>query len=161
MNKFLMILLASSLLLGCKEEARENSSALERCDILQSIEEINGLLDQCNENLILSTSEIEESLIGQWTLAGIIPGWTTFEPTTECLMLSIDNESLTLKNLNTSEEITSTWNLISYEVNNNLVFFLETDNQELRWSVGMQFFSKNIMYGAGLADDTDTYIFER
>jgi hypothetical protein len=161
MNKSLILFMALSLILGCKEESMENYGTVERCNILQSIEELNELLDQCNENLILSTSEIEENLIGEWTLSGIISGWTAFEPTMECLLLSINNESLTLKDLNTSEEITSTWTIISYEVNNNLVFFLEPDNEELRWSVGMQFFSKNIMYGAGLADDTDTYIYKR
>ncbi|MDF1697739.1 MAG: hypothetical protein P1U56_17970 [Saprospiraceae bacterium] len=161
MNKPLLILLTLSVILGCSKDAMDNSSKSENCDILQNIEDINVLLNECKENLILSPAEIEENLNGQWTLAGIIPVWSTLESTPDCLILTIDNQSLTLKNLSTNEEITSTWNLKTYDVNDDLIFLLEPDNQELRWSVGMQYFSKNIMYGAGYAFDTDTYIFER
>ena len=100
-------------------------------------------------------------MIGDWTLSGIKSDWVAFEPSSECLLLSISAESLTLKNIDTGEEFNSAWNLITYEVNEYVVFYLEPDDDELRWSVGMQFFSKNIMYGAGLADDTDTYVYEK
>ncbi len=154
MNKHLILLLVLFLILGCKK-----NSTVDSCSIVQSKEDLDELLVQCNENLILSSSEIEANLIGDWILTGIISGWKAFEPTLECLLLSIDNESLTLINLNTGEETSSNWTLTFYKVNNNLVFFLEPEKEELRWSVGMQFFSEDIIYGAGLADDTDTYVY--
>ena len=125
------------------------------------LEEVNELIAECNDNQFDSKSEIEDNLIGDWALSGIISAWVGFEPISECLLLSINDESFTLKNLDTGEEFSSTWEIVFYEVNNYKVFYLESNDQELRWKVGMQFYSKNIMYGAGNADDTDTYVYEK
>ena len=161
MKKILILFIAVSFILGCKEEATVNSAPIDNCNFSQSLEEVNELIAECNENQFNSTSEIEDNLIGEWSLSGVLNGWHAFVPTSECILLSISNESLILKNLDTNEEFSSTWKIISYEVSNYLVFYLEPNDQELRWLVGMQFFSKNIMYGAGLADDTHTYVYEK
>ncbi len=161
MKKLLILFLAVSFTLGCKKESENNSDSTSECNILQNLEEANELITECNDNRFDSKSEIEDNLIGEWTLSGIISAWVGFEPTSECLSLSINNDSFTLKNPDTGEEFSSTWELVSYEVNGFKVFYLESNDEELRWKVGMQFFSKDIMYGAGNADDTDTYVYER
>jgi len=164
MKNYLITLIGISILIitSCtNDDSTIDMTLTDDCNILESLEEINELIAECHENLFSSTNEIENDLIGEWTLRGIIPGWTAYEPTSECLILSINDDSLTLKDLNTGEESSSTWEIKSYDINNNLVFYLEPTDEDLRWSVGMQFFSKNIMYGAGFADDTDTYVYEK
>ncbi len=160
MKRFLILFIASTFLLGCKKESSVNLSS-DDCNFAQSLAALNKLIVECNDSQLNSVSEIEENLIGDWTLSGIRSNWTAFEQASECLLLSISPESLTLKNLHTDEEFNSTWKLITYEVDQYVVFYLEPENEELRWSVGMQFFSKNIMYGAGLADDTNIYVYEK
>lgn len=156
MKKLLILFIAVSFILSCKKE-----STINKCNILQTLEKVNELIAECNEKQFNSKSEIEDNLIGEWTLSGIISDWVGFKPISECLLLSINNGSFILKNLDTDEEFSSTWEIVSYEVNNIKVFYIETNDQELRWKVGMQFFSKNIMYGSGNADDTDTYVYEK
>ena len=160
MKRILILFIASTFIFGCKKESSVNLSS-DDCNFSQTLEELNELIDECNDGQLNSVSEIEENLIGDWTLSGIRSDWTTFEQATECLLLSISTETLTLKNLDTDEEFNSTWKLTTYEVDQYVVFYLEPENEELRWSVGMQFFSKNIIYGAGLADDTDIYVYEK
>lgn len=157
MKRLLVLCVAILFILSCKEETFSNDD----CNVLDSQEEVYELIDECNENKLQTKSEIEESLIGDWTLSGIIPGWVAFEPISECLLLSIDSESLTLRNLDTGEELSSAWEIIFYEVNDYPVFYLKPNNEEMRWKVGMQFFSENIIYGAGNADDTDNYVYEK
>jgi len=161
MKRLLILFIVSSFILGCEKEFSNSIPTNDSCNFSQSLEEVIELIDECKGSRFNSITEIEENLIGDWTLSGIKSDWIDFEPTSECLLLSISAESLTLKNLYTGEEFNSAWNLITYEVNEYVVFYLEPDNDELRWSVGMQFFSKSIMYGAGLADDTDTYVYEK
>ncbi|MFK8009047.1 MAG: hypothetical protein AB8H03_21975 [Saprospiraceae bacterium] len=156
MKKILILLIAISFILGCEKEATVN-----KCNILPTLEKVNELIDKCNENQFNSKSEIEDNLIGEWALSGVISDWIDFEPISECLLLTINNDSFILKNLETNEEFSSTWEMVSYEVNDLKVFYLEANDQELRWKVGMQNFSKNIMYGSGNADDTDTYVYKK
>jgi len=158
---FLFLLIAASFVLACSDDSANNPLNLDSCDLLQSAEALMERIDECNDHLILSTSEIVNNLIGDWALSGVLTGYGTFKPTSECLILSIDNESLVLKNLETGEESSSNWELTSYEVNGNPVRYLDPEDEALRWSVGMQFFSANIMYGAGLADDTEVFVYEK
>jgi len=159
MKQLLILLIASISIAGCKKDDLAHPDA--NCNFSQSLEVLNELIGECNDNQFNSVTEIKENLIGDWTLSGIRSDWIAFEPASACLLLSISAESLTLKNLDTDEESSSAWNLITYEVDEYVVFYLEPEDDDLRWSVGMQFFSKNIMYGAGLADDTDTYVYEK
>lgn len=162
MKRLLILFIVSSFILGCEEESSVNSSLTnDSCNFQKSLEKVNELIDKCNDNQFNSISEIKENLIGDWTLSAIKSDWVDFEPASECLLLSISAESLILKNLETGEEFNSAWNLITYEVNGYVVFYLKPDDEKLRWSVGMQFFSESIMYGMGLADDTDTYVYEK
>jgi len=161
MKRLIILATALSFMLSCEKGTIIDSVPIENCNFSQSIEELNELIEKCNDNQFNSTSEIEDNLIGDWTLSGIKSAWFPFEPSSECLLLSIAAESFTLTNLDTGEKFNSTWNLTNYEVNGNAVFYLEPTDDDLRWQVGMQFFSQNIMYGAGLADDSDIYVYEK
>jgi len=162
MKRVLILFVVSALILGCGKESGDDSILTnDSCNISQSLEELLELIDECNDSKFNSIAEIEENLIGDWTLSAVKSECVSFEPISECLLLSISKNSLTLKNIDTGEEFNSSWDLITYEVNEYIVFYLKPDDDDLRWSVGMQAFSKNIMFGAGLADDTDTYVYEK
>lgn len=162
MKKILILFIISLFILGCKKESSVNSILTnDSCNFSESLEEVIELIDECNDSQFISIIQIEENLIGDWTLSGIKSDWGSFETPSECLLLSISAESLLLKNLDTGQEFNSAWNLITYEVNEYVTFYLEPDDDELRWQVGMQNFSKNIMFGAGLADDSNTYVYEK
>lgn len=158
MTKSILLFLVALLVLGCEDEATVITPTIDRCNILQSLEELTELVDECNENRLSSTSEIKDNLIGNWILSGIGYAWTDFEATSDCLLLSISEDSLVLKDLNTNEDFFSTWELRSSDANDQF-FFLEPNDQELIRLVGMDCFSDNIMFGAGQAIDTDTYVY--
>lgn len=159
MKNLLILIVTLSFLLGC---SKSDDNVSYDCKILQTLEEVNELIDKCDENLIESKSEIEDELKGEWILSGIKSGvGAIFEPISTCFLLSISDNSLLLINQDTDEIFTSTWELEFYEVNNIKVFFLNPDDEALRYKVGMQFFSKNIIYGAGNADDTNIYVYEK
>lgn len=155
MKRILLLFISVLLVVCCNKESTPN------CNMLQTEEKVNALIEECNENKLETLSDIEENLIGEWTLSGIISGWFGFEPISECLLLTINSESLRLENLITGEEFSSKWKIVWYEVNDYQVFYLEPEDEDLRWKVGMQFFSKDIIYGAGFADDTDNYVYEK
>ncbi len=162
MKRVLFLIIVSLLLLGCKEDDSANPNLTDAsCAFVQSIEELHALRSDCWDNQLSSKSEIEENLIGDWVLSGIKPGWIDFEPSTECLLLSITSTSLTLRNMETDEEFKTDWNLITFDINDNDVFYLQPDVDDLRWLVGMHCFSKNIMSGSGFAIDSDTYVYEK
>jgi len=159
MKKVLIVFFAAYSFFAC---SKSDDKLAYECTLLQTIEELNELIDECDENQFDSKSEIENNLIGDWTLSGIKSGvGAPFEAITSCLVLSIKDATLSLKNQDTDEEFTSNWELDFYEVNDINVFFLNPDDEDLRYEVGMQFFSKNIMYGAGNADDTNIYVYEK
>lgn len=159
MKNPLVIFITVLFVTGCGDEFPENTFSSNDCNLLETKEDVDELITECNDNRFDSVSEIEDNLIGDWALSAIIPGWIPYESTSECLILSINDNCLTLSNLDTGEQSSSAWELILYEVNGYPVYYLEPEDEDLRWSVGMQFFSKDIMYGSGLADDTDTYIY--
>jgi hypothetical protein len=159
MKYSLIVFVAVSLTIECGKDSTENQSAMDDCHLLQSLEKLDDLLDECQENKFNSVSEIEDNLIGNWSLSAIIPAWVAFEAISECLILSISQNYLTLKNFDTGEQSSSAWELEFFEVIGYSVFYLEPEVEDLRWSVGMHFFSKNIMYGSGFADDTDAYVY--
>ena len=82
MKNLLILIVTLSFLLGC---SKSDDNVSYDCKILQTLEEVNELIDKCDENLIESKSEIEDELKGEWILIGIKSGvGAIFEPISTC-----------------------------------------------------------------------------
>lgn len=131
------------------------------CERLMTLEEANNAMEACTNNLLDSKSEIENNLIGEWALIGIVPGWFSYEPIEECIVLEIMSDSIVRKNLDTDEVLGTRWQIDAFEVNGYRGFALLTEQEAWISGMGMHEFSDTLMFGSGRAIDADTYIYKK
>ena len=107
MNKILNIIILYTLFFtACKQ----NDTEFEYIFKVNSIEELDALIDNCRSDEFESREIIEENLIGEWRLIAIRSGWVN-EFTEEEITLNIDENSIVLNDLVTGEVSETDWNL--------------------------------------------------
>ena len=127
---------------------------------INTIEELNKIITNCNGSEITSKEDIENNLIGDWQLIGISTGWVhQFEKSN--ISLRIDENSIVFNDVDRGEVIESNWNLIFVEVNSIQYYYLETSEESLRYILGMQTFCDQFMYGNGRVSDGATYVYHK
>lgn len=145
---------------SCQNQDDSTPLALD-CEKLTSREEAENLMREVTDISIKESSRIIENLIGEWGLIGVVPGWIGFETGEECIRLTIDENNITLEDVNFGNNISSPWELKITEVNGFVGFHLETNEDVWNNRMGMQIFSENIMFGSGRVDDGANYIYEK
>lgn len=131
------------------------------CSKLTTLEEAQALIAEVNNNSITDSLIISDNLIGEWGLIGVIPGWVAFEPERECIKLYVTADSIQIENLDTGEISTTWWELVPYPTLNPVGYFLNSNANQWESKVGMSKYSNDFMFGFGLTDDADTYIYEK
>ena len=157
MNKLLSILFFTSLLLiACNK----NESELENEVAVESVEELDAIMENCRNNEFETREEIENNLIGEWRLVGIRAGWID-DFTLGNITLNIDENKIVLNDLETGEVSETDWNLKFFEVNTYQFYYLETDEDVFNNRIGMETFCSDYMFGSGRVDDGSTYVYAK
>jgi len=171
MNKSLLSLIAIGILLSaCSDNSGPNHY---NCDKQLDLETYKGLQDLSWESRYITVEEIEDNLIGTWQLVGIYSVWldSVFY---ECITLEINKDKIVLTNVDTGEETTTPWEVVSYQVGKNTIIYLKTDesfkpynpdtpedNTYVLDRMGMEVMSENYMYGSGRVIDANSYLYEK
>ncbi len=131
------------------------------CDKLKNYEEVRNIMDMTLSERFASLDIAKESIIGEWGLIGVQPAWIALEPGAECLHLTISKSTIIIKDLDSGNERTTTYELTPFEENNYSRFFLSTNDEIGNYQIGMSEFSENYMYGSGKFPDGNIYVYEK
>ena len=152
-----LIIIAASLIMSCNKDDTSTGNAIE----INTIEELEEIITSCSGSEFQTKEEIENNLIGEWKLLGIRSGWVNqFEKSN--ITLKINDELIVLNDNDTGEIFETTWKLSFIEVNTYQYYYLETSEDGFNNSrLGMQTFCEKFMYGTGLVDDGNTYVYHK
>jgi len=154
-SKSVIIIVIASLVMSCNQ-----NEVLGGLVEINSIEELDAIMTSCSENEFLTREEIEDNLIGNWDLLGIRSGWVNeFEKGN--ISLEIDEDKIVLNDNDTEEFLETAWKLRFIEVNTYQYFYLETSEEGFNNRLGMETFCGQYMYGTGLVDDGNTYVYQK
>lgn len=138
------------------------------CHTKVDYEAFEKLEEACREAKFDTKEKIEEKLLGEWKLIGIKSGWidTIYH---DCLMLEIDENQITVTDIESGETSSSEWSVEPWEVGSRKGFYLITGETYDPSStapykgnrIGMEVFSENCMFGTARTDDGDNYLYER
>ena len=133
------------------------------CDKVKSVEYGNNLIEYIDNNRLYDKTDIQESLIGNWLLIGIIPSWRTpFEPGKYCRSLEITDDSIKVfREDNFESNFSTPWSLTQISHKEQIEYSVTTSNFEYDLSLGFDTFSSQYIYCTRICEDCYIYIYEK
>ena len=151
-----LMILFVAILTSCNKSDKKSEVPIS----INTVEELDDIMDDCNDSRFQTKDELEDNLIGEWVLLGIRSGWINdFEKGD--ITLSIDKETIVLRDHSTGEVFETDWNLVFFEVNSYEYYYLETDEEGFDNRLGMETFCGDYMYGSGRVDDGNIYVYAK
>jgi len=140
-------------LISCGKDDDSNNGLLD--------ERENSIMNECFEKSLASKAEIENNLIGKWTLIGY--SQTLFQENPQPnIILNFSDSEVVFENITHSIIDTLQWELEERDIGSEKSFLLTTESNYTE--LGLQVFCENYMYLQTLALSSSigyTYIYEK
>ena len=157
-KSILLAVLGIGFMISCSEDPVPTESW---CNSLETKEDAEEIINLCRENSYDSPEDILDNLRGDWVLLGIQNGWTLEVEPEACIMLNIGENLIKVNDLMNNQITYVPWELISYDIRDKTYYYIESNDDEFRFIVGMHCFSEDYMFGSGRTDDGFTYIYRK
>lgn len=166
----ILIPLFALSILSCNKDDDQNQTQSHDCTFEQIDENMDGLIDdnestimtQCQENEILSKSELESKIIGEWELIGHGEGWVP-SVSQPCGYITITSDELVFEFTNASIDTVTTH---SWEINQiftpSIITFLSLDvTPDGVEGLFINRFCDEFMFGDGTPSDGNMYLYQK
>ena len=172
LNFTLLFIAALTILSSCKNDLPTEGPIdpiINDCSFEQNDEDMDGLIDatersimeQCANNALLTKSEIEDNLIGEWELIGHGEGWVS-KISQPCGHLTITADDLTLEFENAFVDTVTmhSWEIEELNWGTSSFYSLKASPDNAP-GLSISQFCSTYMYGDGTPRDGNMYLYEK
>ncbi len=164
-----VVLIMLMLYTSCKKETTPNTAGTYDCTFEQNDTSMDGIIDEteqsimqdCYQNRLLTKSEIEANLVGEWELVGHGEGWvSTVSQPCGYMTITEDNLRFEFRDGSVDELQNYSWEVEETNSSNGVRHILTTTPDPM-YGLVMNTFCANYMYVNATPRDGNMYLYQK